>query len=538
MGALSVVLAVLAATVLVVPLADRLRLPFPLLMLVFGLLLAVVPGVPVLEVNPELILPLLLPPLLYSAARATSWLEFKRNWRAITLLAVALVLVTAFTVGIVLQALVPGLPFAAVLVFGAMVGPPDPVAATAVAAQLRLPRRLTNILVGEGLFNDATALILYDVALAAVVTGAFMPLQAGSLLLFSGVAGIGFGFALAWLSRRLLDLLPAQTSGAAVSLLMPFIAYVAADELHGSGVLAVLVYALTLRRSEDQDAAATRTQAVGLWQVVEFLVTGAAFAFVGLELRAVSMTIEGDVGELISQTAVISAVVILVRFAWIFPVGWLNERTRAFGGGPDEDPVDWREMLVASWSGMRGVVTLATALALPLRVEDGGDFPERDRLILLAFGVIIVTLLIQGLTLPLLVRALGVQSPVGEEAAAERELTRAALDAGRERLEEIRRACDIEGDLVDEALELTEALRHRLDSVPPEEHDADAEQRRDRISQLADLEAEMLAAARRTVIAARRAPGADPRVTDEVLSRLDARGIQPRVLPESEQLDG
>lgn len=184
---------------------------------------------------------------------------------------------------------------------------------------------------------------------------------------------------------------------------------------------------------------------------------------------------------------------------------------------------------------MRGVVTLATALALPVTVEGGGDFPQRNRLIVLAFGVIIVTLLLQGLTLPLLVRALGVQAPVGEEAAAERKLTRAALDAERERLAEIRRTDDVEDDLVDEALAALDALQHRLDSVPPEQHDADAEQRRRRTTRLAELEAEMLAAARRSVIDARRAPGTDPRVTDEVLSRLDARGIQPRVLPDSDQ---
>lgn len=156
-------------------------------------------------------------------------------------------------------------------------------------------------------------------------------MEARGLLLLSGAVGIGLGLVLAWLSRRLLDLLPAQTNGAAISLLMPFVAYVAADELGGSGVLAVLVYTLTLRRAEDQAAAATRTQATALWQVMEFLVTGAAFAFVGLELRAVAPTADGRVGELIAQTAVISAVVILVRFAWIFPVGWLDERTRAFG---------------------------------------------------------------------------------------------------------------------------------------------------------------------------------------------------------------
>lgn len=171
-------------------------------------------------------------------------------------------------------------------------------------------------------------------------------------------------------------------------------------------------------------------------------------------------------------------------------------------------------------------------------VDDGGDFPERERLILLAFGVIIVTLLVQGLTLPLLVRSLGVQSPPGEEATEERRLTHAALDAGGERLEEIRRSGDVDDELVDEVLEATRALLHRLDSVPVEDHDTDSEQRRLRMTRLAELEAEMLAAARRAVIDARGEAGADPRVTDAVLSRLDARGTQPRVLPESDQSDG
>ncbi|MBA3250457.1 MAG: Na+/H+ antiporter [Geodermatophilaceae bacterium] len=529
MGALTLLLVVLVATALSVPLANRLRLPYPILLLLVGMLLALVPGVPALVIPPELILPLVLPPVLYTAARRTSWTEFAQSWRAIGLLAVALVLVTAFAVGAVLQLLVPGLGWAAALVLGAMVGPPDPVAATAVAARLKLPRRLTTILIGEGVSNDATALILYDVAVAAVVTGAFSAWTAGGLFGLSAVVGVSVGLALAWVSRRILDRLPADPARPALSFVMPFVAYLAAGGLHGSGVLAVVTLALSLGRAEDQGGALARTQAGALWQVVELLVTGAAFAFVGLELRSVLDELDFEVSRLLGQIAVISAVCILVRFAWIFPIAWLNERTRVLGGQVEDNPTGWREMAVASWSGMRGVVTLATALALPLTLDDGTDFPERGRLVAIAFGVTVVTLLLQGLSLPLLVGRLGVQEPPSERRAAERELTARALTAGRERLEQLRR--DADDDLVDEALEVTEALLHRLDSDPAARDEAGDDRQR-RLSRLAELEGEMLAAARRAVIASRGERGSDPRVVDEVLARLDARGMQPRVAPE------
>lgn len=530
MTTLTILLVVITATVISVPLAEKLRLPYPILLLIFGIALGYFPGVPMLQPDPELILPLILPPLLYSAARRTSWAELTRNWRAIGLLAVALVLVTAFAVGAVLQALVPGLPFAAALVLGAMVGPPDPVAATAVAAQLQLPRRLTTVLVGEGVSNDATSLILYEVALAAVVTGAFSPWKAGGLFLLSGVVGIGAGLALAWGTRRLLDRLPSEATRPAATLIVPFVAYLGADALHGSGVLAVVTLALSLARSEDSAGAVARTQAGALWQVVDLLVTGIAFAFVGFELRTIVEQGPGDTATLLVQIAVISIVTIFVRFLWIFPVGWIGERTTLLGPD-DEEPVGWREQLIASWSGMRGVVTLAMALALPTVVEAGDDFPERDRLIAIAFGVTVVTLLLQGLTLPVLVRALRVQAPAGERQEAERELTSKALRAGKARLHRLRD----EGappDLVEVAIDNAHALMRQLDTRLDGVEDVAAE--RERIATLAQLEAEMLAAARRAVIDARRETGADPRVVDEVLRRLDARDLQPRAVPDVE----
>lgn len=535
MTTLTILLVVITATVIAVPLADKLRLPYPILLLLFGLVLGYLPGIPILEPDPELILPLILPPLLFSAARRTSWAELTRNWRAIGLLAVALVLVTAFAVGAALQAMVPGLPFAAVLVLGAMVGPPDPVAATAVAAQLRLPRRLTTVLVGEGVTNDATALIIYEAALAAVVTGAFSPWAAGGLFVLSGVVGVTVGLALAWGTRRLLNLLPSEATRPAATLIVPFVAYLGADALRGSGVLAVVVLALSLARTEDSDGAVARTQAAALWQVIDLLVTGLAFAFVGFELKAITELGPDDTGRLALQIAMVSAVTIVVRFLWIFPVGWLTEHTRLLGGQDDESPVGWRELLVASWSGMRGVVTLATALALPTVVDSGGEFPERDRLIAIAFGVTVVTLLLQGLTLPFLVRALGVQTAANENRAAERDLTAKALNAGTRRLRQLGADGEAPPDLVDEAIEHAEALMKRMDSDIGDVEDTRAAQRR--IATLADLEAEMLAAARRSVIDARRERGADPRVVDEVLARLDASGMQPRAVPDAEDTD-
>lgn len=527
MTSLTILLVVITATVVSVPLADKIRLPYPILLLVFGLLLGYLPGVPTLQPDPELILPLVLPPLLYSAARRTSWAELARNWRAIGLLAVALVLVTAFAVGAVLQTLVPGLPFAAALVLGAMVGPPDPVAAVAVAAQLRLPRRLTTVLIGEGVTNDATALILYEVALAGVLTGSFSAWQASRLFVVSAVVGIAIGLALARLFRRLLDRLPSEATRPAATLIAPFVAYLGAEALHGSGVLAVVVLALSLVRSEDAAGAVARTQAGALWQVIELLVTGVAFAFVGFELRAVAEIGADDTATLLVQVAVISAVAIAVRFLWIFPVGWLSAHTPLLGGRDEDSPVGWRELLVASWSGMRGVVTLATALALPTE-----NVPERDRLIALAFGVTVVTLMLQGLTLPMLVRVLGVQTAQNENRAVERELTAQALKAGEERLHRMREEEGVADDLVDEAIDNARSLMHRLDTQLTDVENAPAE--RERIVTMAYLEAEMLAAARRSVIDERRASRADPRVVDEVLRRLDARGLQPREVPDAE----
>ncbi|MDA2895368.1 Na+/H+ antiporter [Mycolicibacterium sp. BiH015] len=515
MAGLTLLLVLAAATVLLAPLAERINLPYPVVMLMFGLAVAFVPGLSVSSLNPELILPLVLPPLLFAAARRTSWRQFLDNRRAIMLLAVALVGVTAFVVGIVLQAIIPGLPLIAAIALGAAVAPPDPVAATAVAHKLHLPRRLRTILEGEGLSNDATSLVLYEVAVASAMAGAFAPVRAGAALAAAVAIGVAAGLAIAVATRWLLGKLPAHPAGSALVLVMPFAAYIAADAAHGSGVLAVVTVALALSRYADHDSAQTRLVTVTTWEIVELLVTGAAFAFVGLELRAVAEQASDSIGRLTAQALLITAVVVVVRFAWIFPVAALDEKLLRKKRDIAE-PVGWREMTVASWAGMRGVVTLAAVLALPR------GFPERERLIFIAFVVIIATMLVQGLTLPLLVRALGVTTSGDRVNAEERDLLRAGRAAGFRRLDEIRRRGDISVEVLDEARENANRMWHSLgaseqsdDHGPVHAHDART---------LNALKEEMLEAARDAVVDHRSESGSDPLVVDTVLRRLDARG--------------
>jgi CPA1 family monovalent cation:H+ antiporter len=520
---LTLLLVLLAATVVLAPVAERLTVPYPVVLLMFGLALAFVPSLPPPTINPELILPLLLPPLLFAAARRTSWREFLDNRRPIALLAVALVGVTAFAVGALLHALVSGLPLIAALALGAAVAPPDPVAATAVARKLGLPHRLRTILEGEGLSNDATALVLYEVAVASTLTGAFSPWHAGGTLAISVVVGILVGLLIAVATRWLLKKLPAHPAGSALVLVMPFAAYTAADAAHGSGVLAVVTIALGLSRYADAESSKTRLASNTTWEIIELLVTGAAFAFVGLQIRAVARDVPGGMGDLLIQAAAVTVLVIVIRFVWIFAVSTIDERVRRRRRPELAEPVGWREMTIASWAGMRGVVTLAAVLALP----SAPPFPERDRLIFIAFVVVIATLLLQGLTLPVLVRALRVSASDDERHQAEQTLLRRARDAGFHRLEEVRNRGEVNDDVIDQARDNADRMWHSLGFTP---EDATAEQHAEHTENamtVNSLKDELLSAAREAVVQARTEPGNDPTIVDRVLRSLDARGTHP-----------
>ncbi|MCT7355973.1 Na+/H+ antiporter [Streptomyces sp. 15-116A] len=528
MDQLALLFALLLGAVVSVPVGDRLGLPAPVLMTVLGIVLALLPFVPNVDIPPDLILPLLLPPLLYAAVRRTSWRQFAANIKPIFLLAVALVFVTMLCVATVAHAIVPGLPLAAALALGALVAPPDPVAATAVAGKLGLPRRLVSILEGEGLFNDVTAIVLYHVAIAAAVSGTFSVWDAGLDLVLSAVVAVLIGLALGWGANKLMDVLGDPTLQIGLSLLVPYASYVLAEELHGSGVLAVLTTALFLMEyATDADDVMTRLAGHTFWDIVDTLVTGVAFGLVGLELHNAIRTASGRWGELLGWAAAIVAVVILVRLLWLLPATWLTKRLHAARDVDEEIPVSWRETVVMWWAGMRGVASVALALAIPLETDAGGPFPDRNEIIFIAFGVIMTTLLLQGLTLPWLVKRLGVEADTEREQEFERQLAVRAAKAAKRKLREIEQVEELPEELSEQMLRRAFDIGVRISPELAEDERREAyRQRAQRVKRVRRIEGEMLSAARHEVLAARSEPGADPEVVDRVLRHLDVRSLR------------
>ncbi|MEU1267460.1 Na+/H+ antiporter [Streptomyces sp. NPDC005799] len=528
MDQLALLFVLLLGAVLSVPLGDRFGVPAPVLMTLLGVALAVADFVPNVNVPPELILPLLLPPLLYAAVRRTSWRQFAANRRPIFLLAVALVFVTTLCVAVMAHAIVPGLPVAAAVALGALVAPPDPVAATAVAGQLGLPRRLVSILEGEGLFNDVTAIVLYHVAVAAAVSGEFHAGRAALDLVLSAVVAVAIGVALGWGANRFLDVLGDATLQVGLTLLVPYASYVLAEELHGSGVLAVLTTALFLAEyASDPDDVMTRLAGHTFWDIVDTLVTGVAFGLIGLELHNAIRTASGRWGEMLGWAAAVLAVVVLVRLAWLLPATWLTKRLHARRDHDEDIPMGWRETIVMWWSGMRGVASVALALAIPLTTDDGSAFPDRDEIVFIAFGVIMGTLVLQGLTLPWLVRRLGVQADTEHEKAFEKELAVRAAKAAKRRLKEIEEVEDLPDELSEQMLRRALEIGVRISPDMGEEERREAhEMRVRRLKRMRRIQGELLSAARHEVMAARSEPGADPEIVDRVLRHLDVRSLR------------
>ncbi|MEU9382375.1 Na+/H+ antiporter [Streptomyces sp. NPDC048279] len=528
MDQLALLFVLLLGALVSVPVGDRLGLPAPVLMTLFGIVLAVADFVPNVNIPPELILPALLPPLLYAAVRRTSWRQFTANKRPIFLLAVALVFVTTVCVAVVAGAIVPGLPIAAAVALGALVAPPDPVAATAVAGQLGLPRRLVSILEGEGLFNDVTAIVLYHVAIAAVVSGTFSPWGAGLDFLLSAVVAVAVGLALGWGANKLMAVLGDATLQIGLTLLVPYVSYVLAEELHGSGVLAVLTTALFIAEyATDADDVLTRLAGYTFWDIVDTLVTGVAFGLIGLELHNAIRTASGRWGELLGWAAATVGVVVVVRLVWLLPATWLTKRLHARRDYDEEIPTSWRETVVMWWSGMRGVASVALALAIPLKTEDGTPFPDRDEIVFIAFGVIMATLVLQGLTLPWLVKRLGVRADTDQEKKFEKELALRAAKAARRRLKEIEQVEDLPEDVTEQMLRRAFEIGFRISpEVVEGERREGHDKRAKRLKRLRRIQQEMLSAARHEVLAARSEQGADPEIVDRVLRHLDVRSLR------------
>ena len=388
--------------------ARKLGIAYPIPFVIGGLVLGMIPGLPQVHLNPDLVFLIFLPPLIYPAALFTSWRDFRSNLRPISLLAIRLVLITTAVIALVTHKLL-GLPWASAFVLGAIVSPPDAVAATAITQSLRVPHRLVTIIEGESLVNDATAFVIYRFAVAAVVTGTFSLALAGLEFLYSVVAGVLAGILVGWLAssiQRRLDDPPVQTT---LSLMTPFAAYLTATQIGASGVLAVVTAGLYLGRLAPEIInSRTRFQVYPVWEMVVFLLNGLIFILIGLQLpRILANLSEHSLLTLCWQAGVVNFVLILVRIVWIFRSEHFpfSRRKRS---APNTPLPNWRHTAIVAWTGIRGVDSMAAAMALPLMTNSNAPFPGRDLILFQTFVVILVTLVFQGLSLPFLIRWLGV----------------------------------------------------------------------------------------------------------------------------------
>ncbi|MFF3336873.1 Na+/H+ antiporter [Streptomyces sp. NPDC002888] len=451
-------LLLVAGSAVIAAAARRTPVPAPLLLVAVGLAASYVPGVPDYTLDPDVVLPLLLPPLLYTSTSDSSYLDLRAQLRPVALLSVGYVLFATFFVGWAAYLIVPGLPLTAALVLGAVVAPPDAVAATAVARRVGLPSRITTILQGESLLNDATAITAYKVALAAVVgEGVTWAGGIGEFLL-AAVGGVGVGLVLMaplhWLRRHLKEPLLQNT----LSLLIPFVAYSTAEQFHASGVLAVVVVALYLGHRAWEVDFATRLQEEAVWKMVAFLLESAVFALIGLQLQVVLRGLDEYEGVSAAWYAIaIFLVVVAGRFLWVYPATFLPRLLSARIREREENPT-WRGPIVIAWAGMRGVVSLAIAFSIPLTVHHGdAPFPQRNLILFLTFTTVIGTLVVQGLTLPPLIRLLRFTDPDPQQATlAEANAQAQASRVAEERLDTL---------LSDERNALPAPLADRLRSV-------------------------------------------------------------------------
>lgn len=418
----------LLAVAVIALLARKLHIPYPILFLIGGLLIGGIPGLPKVRLSPDLVFLFFLPPLLYPAALFTSWRDFRANLRPISLLAIGLVMFTTVAVALLAHYFFK-LPLAAGFVLGAIISPPDAIAATAIAERLSVPRRIVTILEGESLVNDATALIAYRFAVAAVVTGTFSLAEAGAEFFIVSLGGILVGLAVGWLAvwfHKRVDDAPIEIT---VSLLTPFVAYLPAEHLGVSGVLSVVAAGLFIGwRLPQITSYRTRLQAGPVWDMLEFLLNGFVFILIGLQLPEILQTLsqhkDYSIGQLVAYALLISVAIIVIRILWVFPATYLPRLILKKICAKDPYP-DWRHVTIVAWTGMRGVVSLAAALALK------DNFPGRDLILFLTFMVILATLVVQGLSLPALIRWLGIRddgSAIREERQARLKANHAALE--------------------------------------------------------------------------------------------------------------
>ncbi len=412
-------------------LARHFNVAYPIVLVLGGIALGFVPKLPDFPLDPNLILVVVLPPILYQAARSTSWRDFRANFQPISMLAVGLVAATTVAVAATAKWLVPDLPWAAAFVLGAIVSPPDAAAATAILGRLKLPRRIVAILEGESLVNDASALVLYKFAVAAVVTGAFSLAEATLQFVVVAVGGVAVGIVMGWLFVLIHTHLKDALAEIMLSVLLPYSAYLIAEALPVSGVLAVVAAGLVRgRHAPEIFEPETRLLGHSVWNLIVFLMNALIFILIGWQLQDILSRLEAySVLQLAWYSVAVSTAAIAVRMLWVFPGAHLPPLLSRWIHGREKPP-PWQQVTLVGWCGMRGIVSLAAALALPLTTDALTPFPGRDLIIFLTFVVIVVTLVIQGLTLTPLIRALkigGDWDTLSEERTARSALLDAAL---------------------------------------------------------------------------------------------------------------
>jgi len=498
-------------------LARKLSTPYPIVLVIGGLLLGLTPGMPKVTLNPELIFLVVLPPLLYSAAWNTAWDDFCRNIISIGFLAVGLVAFTVAGVAVAGPLLFPGFDWRLGFALGAVVATTDSIAATSIAKRIGLPKRIVDILEGESLVNDATGLLALEFATSMLVKGVTPTVASGMLrLVYLSVAGVAVGWLLGlvveWFEHRIDD----GPIEIAISILVPYSAYLSAELIHASGVLAVVAAGMYLsRKSSLFFSPSVRIQAGAAWTALIFILNGLVFLTIGLQLPYVLAELGGFPRyQLLLYGAAFSALLIVLRLVWTFPGAWISWLIRARILHHDESWPGFRPVFVVGWTGMRGVIALAAAMSLPQTLADGTPFPFRSLIVFLTFSVILVTLVLQGLTLPLLIRRLGL---AGTDAVdcEEDEARRLVVQAALEHLDQSRA-----GDppsLADVYDDFVLHYQHRLTGLkcgPADPNRPDPES----YSRYLDLSRELLDVERETALRLHN----QRRISDEVLRRLKA----------------
>jgi len=508
---LELILVLLGAAAALEWVAHRIQVPHPALLVLGGLVLALTPGLPRVELDPETVFFVFIPPLLYRAALMTSWRDFRSHLRAILTMAVLMLLGTVAAVAVVAHSLTTDFTWASAFVLGAIISPPDAVAAVAVMRRLGVPRSVVTILEGEGLVNDATALVAYRMAMTAVVTGGFTVAQGAGWFLMAAAGGIAIGFAVAGLVvliRKKVGRSPLVEN--TISILTPFAAFIPADRLGVSGVLSVVTVGLTLGRVGPRIVSSeTRLQAQAMWEMITFLLEGLIFILIGLYLpTSMEALSHHSLKQLLGYSAVISAVVVFVRLIGVFPAAY-GLRFLARVAGARWPYPNWKNVAFTGWAGMRGGDSLVIALSLPLTTSLGAPFPARDLIIFLTFAVILVTLVLQGFTFGAAVRVLGLRDD-GLEREEEAHARRKSIEAGLAHLEELAKKPESPADHIQD---LRDRHARRLHHLMVKDAPVLFPEKRGQMKAYRELRLEMLTAERRALIQMRD----DGKISDGVM---------------------